>query len=162
MVGRMSEFSLPNGKRETGRIATAPTIPTETTGELRLVPLRIPISSLRQPGDSSRVHQSISSSSKFQLESRKIFISCLLLPNPRAPRLKAGLMKQEKLAWVADNPPYAKRLAFFAWRRCSSIDIEGWSQATAFGLADRSEESQGPVLPGVSKKVKEFDSGLWR
>ena len=33
-------------------------------------------------------------------------------------------MKQEKLPWVADNPLYTKRFAFFVGRRCRASTLK--------------------------------------
>ncbi|MGO9061181.1 MAG: transposase family protein [Candidatus Binataceae bacterium] len=33
-------------------------------------------------------------------------------------------MKQEKLAWLSDNPFYTKRFAFFVGRRCRTSTIQ--------------------------------------
>jgi transposase len=35
-----------------------------------------------------------------------------------------GLVKQEKLAWIADNPLYTKRFAFFVGRRCRASTLK--------------------------------------
>ena len=35
-----------------------------------------------------------------------------------------GLVKQEKLAWMADNPLYTKRFAFFVGRRCRASTLK--------------------------------------
>jgi transposase len=37
---------------------------------------------------------------------------------------RCGLVKQEKLAWVADNPLYTKRFAFFVGRRCRATTLK--------------------------------------
>jgi len=34
-----------------------------------------------------------------------------------------GHVKQEKLAWIADNPLYTKRFAFFVGRRCRASTL---------------------------------------
>jgi transposase len=39
-------------------------------------------------------------------------------------------VKQEKLAWLADNPFYSKRLAFFVGRRCRVMTIKDVAQQT--------------------------------
>ena len=35
-----------------------------------------------------------------------------------------GLVKQEKLTWIADNPLYTKRFAFFVGRRCRASPLK--------------------------------------
>ena len=35
-----------------------------------------------------------------------------------------GLVKQEKLTWIADNPLYTKRFAFFVGRRCRASTVK--------------------------------------
>lgn len=35
-----------------------------------------------------------------------------------------GTVKQEKLSWLADNPFYTKRFAFFVGRRCRTATIQ--------------------------------------
>src|SRR5256885_181339 len=35
-----------------------------------------------------------------------------------------GLVKQEKLPWIADNPLYTKRFAFFVGRRCRASTLK--------------------------------------
>src|SRR5471032_687915 len=35
-----------------------------------------------------------------------------------------GLVKQEKLPWLADNPLYTKRFAFFVGRRCRETTVQ--------------------------------------
>jgi hypothetical protein len=40
-----------------------------------------------------------------------------------------GLVKQEKLTWIADNPLYTKRFAFFVGRRCRSSTLNCDSQS---------------------------------
>lgn len=37
---------------------------------------------------------------------------------------RCGTVKQEKLAWLADNPFYTKRFAFYVGRRCRSATIQ--------------------------------------
>lgn len=39
-----------------------------------------------------------------------------------------GLVKQEKLAWIADNPLYTKRFAFFVGRRCRASALKDVAQ----------------------------------
>ena len=39
-------------------------------------------------------------------------------------------MKQEKLDWLADNPFYSKRFAFFVGRRCRAMTIKDVAQET--------------------------------
>ena len=39
-----------------------------------------------------------------------------------------GKVKQEKLAWLADNPFVTKRFAFFVGRRCRTMTINGFHQ----------------------------------
>ena len=34
-----------------------------------------------------------------------------------------GLVKQEKLPWIADNPLYTRRFAFFVGRRCRASTL---------------------------------------
>ena len=56
----------------------------------------------------------------------------------RVPR--CGKVKQETLDWLADNPFYTKRFAFFVGRRCRSIDDQGCRRGNPAGL----EDDQGP------------------
>jgi len=44
-------------------------------------------------------------------------------------------VKQEKLEWLADNPFYSKRFAFFVGRRCRVMTIKDVAQET-LGLED--------------------------
>jgi transposase len=39
-------------------------------------------------------------------------------------------VKQEKLEWLADNPFYSKRFAFFVGRRCRAMTIKDVAQET--------------------------------
>jgi transposase len=39
-------------------------------------------------------------------------------------------VKQEKLEWLADNPFYSKRFAFFVGRRCRTMTIKDVAQET--------------------------------
>jgi transposase len=43
---------------------------------------------------------------------------------------KCGKVKQEQLAWLANNPFYTKRFAFFVGRRCRSMTIRDVSRET--------------------------------
>lgn len=43
---------------------------------------------------------------------------------------KCGKVKQEKLAWLADNPFYSKRFAFFVGRRCRESSITAVAEET--------------------------------
>lgn len=43
---------------------------------------------------------------------------------------KCGKVKQETLAWLADNPFYTKRFAFFVGRRCRSMTIKDVAEET--------------------------------
>ncbi len=42
----------------------------------------------------------------------------------RVACLACGKVKREKLAWLADNPFYTKRFAFFVGRRCRASTIK--------------------------------------
>ena len=37
---------------------------------------------------------------------------------------RCGLVKQEKLPWIADNPLYTKRFAFLVGRRCRASTLK--------------------------------------
>ena len=39
-----------------------------------------------------------------------------------------GTVKQEKLAWLADNPFYTKRFAVFVGRRCRNAPLRAVAQ----------------------------------
>ena len=41
-----------------------------------------------------------------------------------------GKVKQEKLDWLADNPFYTKRFAFFVGRRCRTMTIKDVAEET--------------------------------
>ena len=43
---------------------------------------------------------------------------------------RCGKVKQEKLAWLADNPFYTKRFAFFVGRRCRTMTIKDVAEET--------------------------------
>ena len=42
----------------------------------------------------------------------------------RIARRSCGKVKRERLAWLADNPFYTKRFAFFVGRRCRASTIK--------------------------------------
>jgi len=44
--------------------------------------------------------------------------------------LRCGKVKQEKLEWLADNPFYSTRFAFFVGRRCRVMTIKDVAQET--------------------------------
>lgn len=37
---------------------------------------------------------------------------------------RCGMVKQEKLPWLADNPFYTKRFAYFVGRKCRAMTIQ--------------------------------------
>jgi transposase len=43
-------------------------------------------------------------------------------------------VQQEKLQWLADNPFYSKRFAFFVGRRCQAMTIKDVAQETHLDL----------------------------
>ena len=43
---------------------------------------------------------------------------------------RCGKVKQEKLDWLATNPFYTKRFAFFVRRRCRSMTIKDVAEET--------------------------------
>ena len=43
---------------------------------------------------------------------------------------RCGKVKQEKLDWLADNPFYSKRFAFFVGRRCRVATIKDIAKET--------------------------------
>ena len=44
-----------------------------------------------------------------------------------------GLVKQEKLAWIADNPLYTKRFALLVGRRCRASTLKDVAKELALG-----------------------------
>lgn len=42
--------------------------------------------------------------------------------------MKCGKVKSEKLDWIADNPFYTKRFAFYVGRRCRASSIKDVSK----------------------------------
>src|SRR5215467_16030601 len=46
----------------------------------------------------------------------------LLVRRPRGPR--CGGVKRERLDWLADNPLYTKRFAFYVGRRCRESTVK--------------------------------------
>ena len=84
-----------------------------------------------------------------------------------------GLVKQEKLAWIADNPLYTKRFAFFVGRRCRASTLKDVAKElhldwqTVKGLEKQYMREQlrragmpGPLVIGVDeisvKKGQEY------
>jgi transposase len=95
---------------------------------------------------------------------------------------RRGLVKQEKLAWMADNPLYTKRFAFFVRRRCRVSTLKDVAKElhldgqTVKGLEKQYMREQlrrarmpGPVVIGIDeisvKKGQDYRivvSDLWR
>src|ERR1700693_7621 len=46
---------------------------------------------------------------------------------------RCGAVKQERLPWLADNPFYTKRFAFYVGRRCRSSTIRDVARGTWVG-----------------------------
>ena len=49
---------------------------------------------------------------------------------------KCGKVKQEKLDWLADNPFYTTRFAFFVGRRCRTMTIKDVAEEPRLDLED--------------------------
>ncbi len=71
---------------------------------------------------------------------------------------RCGKVKREKLDWLADNPFYSKRFAFFVGRRCRVSTIQDVAQETHLDwrmvkdlerqyMREQLREKRGPRLP---------------
>ena len=69
---------------------------------------------------------------------------------------RCGLVKQEKLAWVADNPLYTRRFAFFVGRRCRASTLKdvaqelqlGWETVKGLEMQYMREQLRRAGMPG--------------
>jgi transposase len=69
---------------------------------------------------------------------------------------RCGLVKQEKLAWIADNPLYTKRFAYFVGRRCRASTLKDvakelhldWQTVKALEMQYMREQLRRAGMPG--------------
>jgi len=69
---------------------------------------------------------------------------------------RCGGVKQEKLAWIADNPLYTKRFAFFVGRRCRASTLQdianelhlGWQTVKGLEMQYMREQLRRVGMPG--------------
>ena len=67
-----------------------------------------------------------------------------------------GLVKQEKLTWIADNPLYTKRFAFFVGRRCRASTLKDvakelhldWQTVKSLEMQYMREQLRRAKMPG--------------
>ena len=67
-----------------------------------------------------------------------------------------GLVKQEKLTWIADNPLYTKRFAFFVGRRCRASTLKDvaeelhldWQTVKSLEMQYMREQLRRAGMPG--------------
>jgi len=67
-------------------------------------------------------------------------------------------VKQEKLAWIADNPLYTKRFAFFVGRRCRASTLKDvakelhldWQTVKSLEMQYMREQLRRAGMPGPS------------
>jgi transposase len=67
-----------------------------------------------------------------------------------------GLVKQEKLSWIADNPLYTKRFAFFVGRRCRASTLKDvakelhldWQTVKSLEMQYMREQLRRAGMPG--------------
>jgi transposase len=75
----------------------------------------------------------------------------------RVACLSCGLVKQEKLAWIADNPLYTKRFAFFVGRRCRASTLKDvakellldWQTVKRLEMQYMREQLRRAGMPGL-------------
>ena len=69
---------------------------------------------------------------------------------------RCGLVKQEKLTWIADNPLYTKRFAFFVGRRCRASTLKDvakelhldWQTVKSLEMQYMREQLRRAGMPG--------------
>ena len=70
-------------------------------------------------------------------------------------------VKQERLDWLADNPFYTKRFAFYVGRRCRDSAIQGCGQGTASGLEDGEGSGKAIHARAVEASGTAWAEGDW-
>ena len=63
-------------------------------------------------------------------------------------------MKQEQLAWLAHNPFYTKRFAYFVGRRCRAATIQAVAKELA--LDWKTVKELDKQLPNFTRRIETF------